>query len=1841
MKARFERLYADNTNITETEVFEISSFLSKRNFFSQTFAKSLNYFLTEEFQNLEQSSDGLRTLELSETKDALIDLLKLFVKRKIPDKFYSFILDFSPIYSELSFERLQKLILYYPLNHIVIGIPSLEMPDLALKFLQEFYFKKQFFFMERLCASEITHLSPIYRFKARQKNRLFFEEEFTKTFQVKDFLKFIKDSLDKFIPNASELWHLESSVPHLTIFKILKTLFEFSVFTKEEMMEIVILLQDKAGVLRNLEKLVDAEQNVIHKSISMDTTTTTMQEIDKIPFNKIEIELWVRSLMKIRQYYAEIFILGFIGIMDEQLVTILINNRNLVENFHFSEGRELSDEDRHHIRNLERQVKYENLQIFNEDVGPVMMRAFFRYILVSSQTSTIQITAKTKNIAKIFLSFFSNIHDLNLSALVAMNTESFRFLTEIPNFLDRECPKKPEITAPLTEFTRICIEKYLLDTDANTPLSDFMINFLNMRKLIGDISTSEVQLGLFMKGFLWVFLQTMRKYSSELCKPENNENKEKLIGFLREIIPNNVFFMSKSLQSRFLQLVSPEKAENSVIYVSVIGILFEKFPNLIVTNLTYLKFIFDLLAQIPRKTDEDYEKAANLLNFLRYFLKKSLYSTMRFLPHYDLLCLEQMLSHTMDFGQKEVFNNIELLLTTRSVSPSKHQFFLRILQILCSATKTRFTKLAHASLCTRFETNTIIDLFRKLSLDQNLIQNLKIHKVLLSLLRNLHIQASESIFDDKETRITFKKKKKGSQKKADSLADIEKRFSLVKTTSEEADEEGKVMEEIHKEKKKRKGTSEPIKHGDEESESGEIWGVLHGELEMILGCLKKGAILTDRDKKKLKNYFYDVVECICKKTKKEILENIQYGRVHHFEYLKMGQHEKRKRDKIEELSRLLKDNIAKMQEAFLIKEFKKRNFEFELEVQGITGPFVRLLINYKEIEARCEFYCDEIKLKKKTFSAGEMMKRFSNKLEDRQKSVWSPYEQAKDSLRLNPANKIGKLYAALYESFKLKKLSTWSSIKKSEQNESNENIYMKILKESKEKKDGISVNFIHFIHSELFDTASEFQNLRPETHLKSTMSLLEIMENNNEENKVFQMKNRNYKYILIDFLSNVLFHATRTCQSEIFKLVSQDLKVLDIIWDEIIFNISYVYNNSHQGKHWKEAFMYSINLIKTLQYFCEDNNFEFKKWIKEGFVLKSEEEMSKFEQIKEILTRFFYRNDWGKKNWHIMKRKSLFPIAQALFDFLGEIMSGPCVEIQEILTREVFDFRMIGNLLNTFDERSWEMIQEKKIDLNKKDDSRTIVQINEFSELKSSIVDCLLVCCEGANDVVMDNQYKKFNQYEILDTIVNLGKLLCWRIAKNEPFGCLYSLINYWTYFKLKKNFKKANFNEFEQDTLDIALKLFIYLQNLSEQSFTLKHILESKAILAKKNIMKHSLKKINFFSCQKDILPVASDKNNDDRSSDLTMGFVIKFLSKKAGKLEIIDKDESPEAESSSKFIYFKSTNDFDLLSQETRDTFINSVDRTSHETKIHNLIVSCSYFDKEINIRRELIKSHPNLVMRFSNFKRLEIFLFLICVIINILMLLYYQNETTDYLYYTIIVFGLIEFIFSVFILIIWMIIRFPVEISINSLKYCEQKGLKSDQITKQTFLRLIIETIMDEDFVRVLILHIICTTLGLTLCNGFYAIDIFSIISLSATFKYLAKSISSHGQQLMFTFIMVAIFIYVFSVFADIFFRDNFNNDLRQCTTLINCFWSILNTGFTNGSGIGGILSPEMLKEGNEGRYFGYILIDLLFFICVNCILLNIVFGIIVDTFGELREESEKFGTKFKEIYQKIFS
>lgn len=69
---------------------------------------------------------------------------------------------------------------------------------------------------------------------------------------------------------------------------------------------------------------------------------------------------------------------------------------------------------------------------------------------------------------------------------------------------------------------------------------------------------------------------------------------------------------------------------------------------------------------------------------------------------------------------------------------------------------------------------------------------------------------------------------------------------------------------------------------------------------------------------------------------------------------------------------------------------------------------------------------------------------------------------------------------------------------------------------------------------------------------------------------------------------------------------------------------------------------------------------------------------------------------------------------------------------------------------------------------------------------------------------------------------------------------------------------------------------------------------------------------------------------------------------------------------------------------------------------------------------------------------------------------------------------------------------------------------------------------------------------------------------------------------------------------------------------------CIITTMNHGLRNGGGIGDILRPPSAKEP---LYFARVVYDLLFFFVVIIIVLNLIFGVIIDTFADLRSEKQQ--------------
>jgi hypothetical protein len=114
---------------------------------------------------------------------------------------------------------------------------------------------------------------------------------------------------------------------------------------------------------------------------------------------------------------------------------------------------------------------------------------------------------------------------------------------------------------------------------------------------------------------------------------------------------------------------------------------------------------------------------------------------------------------------------------------------------------------------------------------------------------------------------------------------------------------------------------------------------------------------------------------------------------------------------------------------------------------------------------------------------------------------------------------------------------------------------------------------------------------------------------------------------------------------------------------------------------------------------------------------------------------------------------------------------------------------------------------------------------------------------------------------------------------------------------------------------------------------------------------------------------------------------------------------------------------------------------------------------------------------------------------------------------------------------------------------------------------------------------------------------------------------------------TAMLGVIVIYVYSAVAFVFVSDtwydpNINTGLLDrvgdsvCMSMLHCFLSALNYGIRGGGGVGDFLPHQSSAAWNrQGKFFREIF-DASFFMIVITILLNIIFGVIIDSFAQLR-------------------
>ena len=139
--------------------------------------------------------------------------------------------------------------------------------------------------------------------------------------------------------------------------------------------------------------------------------------------------------------------------------------------------------------------------------------------------------------------------------------------------------------------------------------------------------------------------------------------------------------------------------------------------------------------------------------------------------------------------------------------------------------------------------------------------------------------------------------------------------------------------------------------------------------------------------------------------------------------------------------------------------------------------------------------------------------------------------------------------------------------------------------------------------------------------------------------------------------------------------------------------------------------------------------------------------------------------------------------------------------------------------------------------------------------------------------------------------------------------------------------------------------------------------------------------------------------------------------------------------------------------------------------------------------------------------------------------------------------------------------------------------------------------------------------------------YSVQLFTMFFLIDTMYTVIFSVQMRYKQFLAAGFLILIVSLFFSMIKYKWFTAP-----DECVTYSECFFDMLNSGIRGGSGMG----FGIKKLGQEGYLIEFLLEWTLFFI-VMLILLNIINGVIVDTFLELREKSnEENETKLNICY-----
>mmetsp|Transcript_7631 Transcript_7631/g.6911 ORF Transcript_7631/g.6911 Transcript_7631/m.6911 type:complete len:271 (+) Transcript_7631:1554-2366(+) len=160
-----------------------------------------------------------------------------------------------------------------------------------------------------------------------------------------------------------------------------------------------------------------------------------------------------------------------------------------------------------------------------------------------------------------------------------------------------------------------------------------------------------------------------------------------------------------------------------------------------------------------------------------------------------------------------------------------------------------------------------------------------------------------------------------------------------------------------------------------------------------------------------------------------------------------------------------------------------------------------------------------------------------------------------------------------------------------------------------------------------------------------------------------------------------------------------------------------------------------------------------------------------------------------------------------------------------------------------------------------------------------------------------------------------------------------------------------------------------------------------------------------------------------------------------------------------------------------------------------------------------------------------------------------------------------------------------------------------------------------LLSNPFVLYYAIYGVTAVIGLTISPFFFAFHLLDVLVRYSILNDVIKSVTIPWKPFLLTFILYLVYDYFFALIGYYFFVDDFNG---YCSSTWFCFLASFDFAFKADGGVGGWLAETSTTSLDIGRF----LYDNIYNFLMLIIMLNIVAGIIIDTFGTLRDEDKNY-------------